>query len=257
MISCYTGTPGSGKSLHVAQKIYWRLKFGHPTICNFEINIPKKSTRARFQFVDNWELTPDMLISYSRELYGEKRPKEGSILLVIDEAQLLFSCREWKGSQRAKWTSFFTQHRKFGYDIILICQFIGMLDKQLRSIVEYEEIHRKLTNMGWRGWFLSALLLSPHMFVSVRVWATLRERLSAEFFRYSRKYGKLYDTYTEFKDPKDAVKARLIPQQQPDAAQATTETATASSSAGEIKTYRLASSGAATSLPSCQPDALD
>lgn len=235
MISCYTGTPGSGKSLHAAQRIYWRLKFGHPTICNFEINIPKKFKRARFMFVDNWELTPDMLINYSRDLYGEKRPKEGAILLIIDEAQLLFSCREWKGSQRAKWTSFFTQHRKFGYEIILACQFIGMLDKQLRSIVEYEEIHRKLTNMGWRGWFLSTLMLAPPgtMFVSVRVWATLRERLSAEFFRYSRKYGKLYDTYTEFKDPKDASTAKRIAQQQkPVAAQATTETATATSSAG-------------------------
>lgn len=226
LISCYTGTPGSGKSLHAAQKIYWRLKLGKPTICNFVINT-EKFRRARFVFVENYELTPEYLIKYSRELYGDKRPAEGSILLVIDEAQLLFDCRAWKGRGRAAWTSFFTQHRKFGYEIILICQFIGMLDKQLRSIVEYEEIHRKLTNMGWRGWFLSALMLSPHMFVSVRVWSTLRERLSAEFFRYSRKYGKLYDTYTEFSDPK------ALPQKKPGAAQATKETATAPSSTGD------------------------
>ncbi len=230
MISCYTGTPGSGKSLHAAIDIYWRLRNGRPVICNFDVNIPERfSRRARFKFIENYELTPKLLMDYSRSFFGDKRPKEDSILLVIDEAQLLFDCRAWKGKERAGWTSFFTQHRKFGYKIILICQFIGMLDKQLRSVVEYEEIHRKVTNMGWRGWFLSALMLSPHMFVSVRMWATLRERLSAEFFRYSKKYGQLYNTYTEFSDPKKKVKSiTQPPQKNSDDAQATKEPATAS-----------------------------
>lgn len=237
MISCYTGTPGSGKSLHAAQRIYNRLRFGRPTICNFQINIPKKFKRVRFDYVDNSDLKPQFLIDYCRQLYGDKHPKEGSILLIIDEAQLLFNCREWKGADRAAWTSFFTQHRKFGYEIILACQFIGMLDKQIRSVVEYEEIHRKVINMGWRGWFLSVLMLSPHMFVSVRMWAPMKERLSAEFFRYSRKYGKLYDTYTEFSDPGAAKKEEKVtlakirlPQELGDA-QTTTEAATAPSSA--------------------------
>lgn len=204
MISAYTGTPGSGKSLHSANRIYWRLKTGKPVITNFPINIPKNCKKACHTYVDNAYLTPDYLINYSRQLFGDSRVREGSILLVVDEAQLLWNCREWKGEQRAAWTSFFTQHRKLGYDVIMIMQFLGMVDKQLRCLVEYEEIHRKVSNMGIKGKFLSVLLLSPSLFVAVRVWATLNERLSSEFFRYSRRLGNLYNTYAEFSAPPSA-----------------------------------------------------
>ena len=45
MIFLYSGTPGSGKSLHVAERLYHLLRAGRPTVCNFPINInriPKK-----------------------------------------------------------------------------------------------------------------------------------------------------------------------------------------------------------------------
>ena len=38
MVSTYTGTPGSGKSLHCADKILFYLKHGKRVICNFPIN---------------------------------------------------------------------------------------------------------------------------------------------------------------------------------------------------------------------------
>ena len=38
MIYLYTGTPGSGKSLHLAEAIYKSLRRGQPVIANFEIN---------------------------------------------------------------------------------------------------------------------------------------------------------------------------------------------------------------------------
>lgn len=42
----HNSTPGSGKSLHVAERLYHLLRAGRPTVCNFPINlnrIPKKS----------------------------------------------------------------------------------------------------------------------------------------------------------------------------------------------------------------------
>ena len=202
MISVYTGTPGSGKSLHAAERIYYRIRRGDPVICNFNVVFPDRfKHKDMFVYRDNQELTPDYLIDYARCYWGDGRVREGKLLLMIDEAQLLFDCRSWKGYQRAAWTSFFTQHRKFGYDIVLMCQFIGMLDKQLRSIVEYEYIHRKVAAMGWRGWFLQTLLLSPNLFVAVKIWSPLGERLGADFFKYHKRYAKMYDTYTEFKAP--------------------------------------------------------
>ena len=38
MIYFYSGTPGSGKSLHVAQDIYQYLQRGKNVIANFDIN---------------------------------------------------------------------------------------------------------------------------------------------------------------------------------------------------------------------------
>lgn len=216
MISAYTGTPGSGKSLHAADKIRWRLRMGRPLVTNFPINVPKHCKKARYTYVDNMELTPAWLIQYSRQLFGDESVKEGAILLVVDEAQLIWGFGFLKGEERKEWLSFFTQHRKLGYDIIAVCQFLGMLDKQIRVLVEYEEVHRKVSRMGWQGAFLCALFFAPALFVSVRVWVPLRERLSAEFFRYNRRLGRLYDTYAEFSVPADDASA---------AAQVTEETA--------------------------------
>lgn len=46
MIDFYSGTPGSGKSLHTAERLYYWLRAGRPAICNFNINLQKvnKST---------------------------------------------------------------------------------------------------------------------------------------------------------------------------------------------------------------------
>lgn len=209
MISLYTGTPGSGKSLHVAQKLYWRMRTSRPSVCNFVVQAPRKAKNPAFTYCDNSDLTPDYLIRHSRALFPEGNPKEGSILLVIDEAQLIFNSRDWQHADRASWISFFTQHRKFGYDIILVTQVDIMMDKQVRSIVEYEYKHRKVANMGWRGWFLSALMFTPHMFVAVKMWYGMKERLGAEFFRYNRTYGAIYDTYTDFTLPDK--KSKKIP----------------------------------------------
>ncbi len=39
MIYLFTGTPGSGKSLHTAQVIYYQLRSKKPCIANFDINL--------------------------------------------------------------------------------------------------------------------------------------------------------------------------------------------------------------------------
>ena len=123
MISLYSGTPGSGKSLHVASRIYHGLRYGRKTICNFEINLKyvhkKKYNKLPFIFIDNEDLKPDKLIYLSSQHFANKqRIKEDDILLVIDECQLLFNSREWQKGNRKEWLSFFSQHRKYVYNHI-------------------------------------------------------------------------------------------------------------------------------------------
>lgn len=196
MIKLYSGTPGSGKSLHTASDIYWRIKTGKPTIANFAINTALVKGKGDFLEVSNLDLTPQLLRDYANTYFRTHRFAESSIALYIDEAQLLFNCREDNlHVNRKAWIDFFTQHRKYGYDVILIAQFDRMLDRQIRSLIEYEFIHRKVSNMGWRGWLLMPFL-GNHVFV--KVWYPMKERLGAEFFRVKKRYYRLYDSYKDF-----------------------------------------------------------
>lgn len=195
MISLYSGTPGSGKSLHCARTVINWSRLGYPVVGNFPVDLSKYK-RAAFTYCPNHQMTPDYLIKLSLEKVGSK-PKEGSILLVIDECQLLFNAREWQQNGRAQWLSFFTQHRKLGYDIILIAQFDRMVDRQIRSLIEYEYIHRKMANFGWQGRILS-LFFGGKSFIAVKRWYPLHERLGAEIFHARKWLYSVYDTYAAF-----------------------------------------------------------
>ena len=200
MIYLYSGTPGSGKSLHTARVIYYHLAMGKPVICNFDINKDKVKNSHLFVYLDNSDLDPSYLINYYIEYCSKKhKVKEGEILLVIDECQLLFNARDWSKQGRSDWNSFFTQHRKYKYDIILVAQFDRMIDRQIRSLIEYEQVHRKVSNFGWRGKLLSLMLGATNLFCSVKVWYPMKEKVSSELFRANKKYYSLYNTYNTFK----------------------------------------------------------
>ena len=209
MIYLYSGTPGSGKSLHVARVIKNTLMMNKPVIANIPININTGRCKhaERFMYVADEALTPVALVEYSQAYFKDKPVKEGQILLIIDEAQRLFNARDWGKSDRTGWNTFFQLHRHYGYDIILVAQFDRMLDRQVRSVIEYEQIHRKVSNYGWRGWLLCAMMVSPVLFVSVKMWYPMKERVGSEFFRYSKRLGRMYDTFMTFPavtDKKDA-----------------------------------------------------
>ena len=214
MISLYSGTPGSGKSLHAASVIYWALKRKRPVIRNFPINVAKISKNPEntpFFELDNAELTPKWLIEFSKVYFWSiNQPvHEDQITLIIDECQLLFNAREWQQTGRSEWLSFFTQHRKYGYKIILVAQFDRMIDRQIRSLIEYEYVHRKVSNFGVGGFFLN-LLAGGKLFVAVKIWYPLKEKIGSDFFRARKRYYQLYDTFNTWSDsgkPAPAVEA--------------------------------------------------
>lgn len=201
MIDLYSGTPGSGKSLHTAYRLYYWLRAGKTAICNFAIDLKKVNKRhpgkLEFYEVDNRDITPEYLIAFSRDHFNGKKVREDEIILVIDEAQILFNAREWQKIGRAEWLSFFSQHRKYGYHIILIAQFDRMLDRQIRSVIEYEYVHRKVSNFGIKGKILS-LIMGARVFVAVKVWYPMQEKIGQEFFRARKRFYSLYDTYGSF-----------------------------------------------------------
>lgn len=196
MIYLYSGTPGSGKSLHQAKDIYHWLKRGKCCIANFDIDVSKiKRCKGNFVYLDNQYLTPETLIKFSRVYYETHKFQEGGLRVYIDECQIIFNAREWNISGRKEWLSFFTQHRKYGYDIYLVAQFDRMIDRQIRSLIEYEVIHRKASNYGVLGAWIG---LFTDFFVAVNVWYPMKEKIDAQFFTARKKYYELYNTYNTF-----------------------------------------------------------
>lgn len=194
MIYLYTGTPGSGKSLRVAQIIYRRLRSNKRVIANFNIDITKikgkKVFSDNFLYMNNVDISPRALIDYAKEYH--ELGKENQTTLIIDEAQLLFNSREFSQKGRLEWISFFTQHRKLGFKIILITQFDKMIDKQIRSLIEIEYHCYKVNNFSMFWW------LPFSLFHEKESHYTLNIPTGKGFFLYRKKYGSIYNTFEIF-----------------------------------------------------------
>lgn len=199
MIYLYTGTPGSGKSLHMARDIVDFCSYGKKdklVLVNFPVKVECLKHPERLCYIPQDDLTPKAIISKAFEYWGHNTPQEGRVKVFIDESQLIFNSREWQKSGRSDWIALFTQHRKLGLDIYLVAQFDEMIDKQIRSLVEFHVVHRKVSNFGKLG-FLCGLFTSG-LFVAVYRWYGINEKVSHEYFVARKKYYQIYDTLTLF-----------------------------------------------------------
>ena len=208
MIRLLSGTPGSGKSLHAAKMIV-KLITGvkMDVIANFPIkmdvvtNYGKKKS-GKFTYVDNSDLTVQYLVDYHKANHVPR--KEAQTLVVIDEAGVMFNPRDYSTSDRPTWLKFMAQHRKFGYNIILIAQFDRQIDRQMRACIEYEVKHRKANNFGLIGLLLT--LVRIPLFVAVTKWYGTNERMGAQWFTFNKKYEEIYDTFAMFEKDDDRQK---------------------------------------------------
>ncbi len=197
MIWFYSGTPGSGKSLHVAKDIYTKIFQGKTVIGNMMINqnALKHKGKGKYIYVNDVDLTPNFLFDYAKK--NHKVGKEGQTLLIIDECQRLFGAREWNASGRSEWNYFFQIHRHYGFNVILISQFDRLVDRQIRALFEYEIKHRKINNYKLFGKILG-LLSGGSLFACIEYWYGVREKIGQEFFRGSKKLYNLYNSYETF-----------------------------------------------------------
>ncbi len=168
-----------------------------PVIANFDLRHDVRNYDAAFHFKSNLNLHPDWLVEFARKWWDTHRFRENSILLVVDEAQLLFNSREWNNPDRMAWLQFFSQHRHYGYKVILIAQSDRMIDRQFRALLEYDVKHRKLANFGIGGAILSLFCLG-RLFVAVTMYYGLKERTGVLFFVTRKKIHGLYDSYSTF-----------------------------------------------------------
>lgn len=212
MIHLYSGTPGSGKSFHATAKMFYRLRNRGNVISNYPINLencassllgywvhhlfksykPRLRRLGQFDYIDNSQLTVSYLIDYAKK--NHKRGKESQTLVVIDECGIMFNPRTFSQSDRLEWIQFFSLHRHYGYDFILISQSDRMIDRQIRSFFEYEHKHRNVGHFKLFGRLLS-LFCGGSLFIDVTTFYCLREKVASDFFRFSKRIASLYDSY--------------------------------------------------------------
>lgn len=196
MLSLYTGTPGSGKSLHLMRIIENKLIKGGNVICNFPIkeSVLKKKARCRFCnffFVRDDDLTVAYLMDFAKRKHSGRN--EGQTLIVIDESQRVFNSRDFSRSDRRQWIDFFSLHRHFFFNVILVSQMDRMIDRQVRGLVEYEVKHRKLNNNG----FIGKMIPFP-CFIAITTWYGAKVKVDDEIYYYNKRLGNLYDSYALF-----------------------------------------------------------
>lgn len=200
----YSGTPGSGKSFHATKDIYTKLKkkTKNKVIANFAFD----THSPNFTYKDNSEITVDFLVDYACK--NHEFGVEGQTLVVIDEAGTLFNCRDWgtNSKKRMDWIKFFSQHRKFGYNFILIAQFDKMIDRQIRMLIEYEVTHMKINN------FFMFLPLTA--FLAVEHWYGQKMKTNHQVILYQKKIAKMYNSYQMFDNSMGGCAMREVPAEQ-------------------------------------------
>ncbi|GAB0171936.1 zonular occludens toxin domain-containing protein [Lysinibacillus sp. CTST325] len=214
-IELYTGFVGSGKSYAAVKNgtVIADAPMGKRwVIANFPIK-PKKKIFAKFRkekfkeprwiYKENEELTPDYLIKKSIEMGWNE--KEGSCLVIFDEAGIPFNARSWNKSDRMEWIKFLSQSRKFGYDFIFITQHRDMMDKQIRNLCEYEVQHKRLNNMHV---FKILSLFRVTLFAGISFWNGMsKERGTLRMYFYKKKVADRYDTLRIFDRSDEDVQA--------------------------------------------------
>lgn len=118
----FFGLPGSGKSSFVCWRIFdelVKMDMGNSRYkriyTNCPVNIPD----------DRVFVLPYTLMRSHDLLSGS--------LIIIDEAQMEFSDRSYKTFGKED-SLFFTQHRRFGYDVLVLTQKAGGVDKNVRLL---------------------------------------------------------------------------------------------------------------------------
>lgn len=236
MIYLYEGTPGSGKSFHICSRIYHLLRYNRSNvIANFPVdlntvylsrwgkfkrrlskllhyNFPAsrydyKPVIGHFLYMENSEMTVPRLMDICHQHHKYKVSMingveqriylENQTLLVIDECAVLFNCRQWGDKSRQEWCDFFTQHRKYGYNIVLIAQHERMLDRQIRYLVEIFVTHRNARYWNFPAKLLS-LIAGGSLFVVLYRWQGCKEIMSTELYRYNPMIASIYNSYLIF-----------------------------------------------------------
>lgn len=231
MITLVTGKPGHGKSYYAVRQIRDALDRGQIVATNIELRegwsrtfansnavrwlIPGRRAKVAQRDAEHVYVTHDITEMGRLRLPACGRcegcrqrgvcRKEGRGLMVLDEAHNWLNSRTWDQDDEGREVTkaqavrnrlsivrLFSQHRKLGWDVLLLTQDEGNLDTQVRRNFEY---HTHLKNLK-RYRVLGLMPVVPfNFFIAVTTWHdSTKSRVGTTSFMLNRRIARCYNT---------------------------------------------------------------
>ncbi len=166
MATFLEGTRGSGKSKYAVQKIQRYLNENRRVCTNLDLfleHLQPENNKSHYIRLPDFPRSIDLLSvgkAYDSldhddpDTYDEN--KNG--LIVIDELLTSFNSRNWNDPDRLEVINWIVQSRKFGWDLYLIGQDFGSIDKQIQDTVIDEIIVCRSSEKLFPGFFFKVFL---------------------------------------------------------------------------------------------------
>jgi Zonular occludens toxin (Zot) len=217
VIRLVTGPLGTGKSYYGVRKAVEAMRGGKLVVTNFDLvddwadqvvrrghlfKGSKKLDERAERFSRRWLRVRTMAelmevrvrpeAPWAREVApGKWQIKEGSMIVLLDEAHRWMNARSWSREGREELLEFFALARKMGMVIYLIAQRAENLDVQVRELFED---HIRLNNLRRSARLLGIPIIPFNYFIAGwRSHAYPDEVIKTERYRLGWEKG-LYDT---------------------------------------------------------------
>jgi len=220
VITLVDGTPGGGKTYAAMRFIADAVARGKVVATNCQLKpdwptrvakenpirrvIPYAAARRGEQYLPRVFISEDL-----DELFRVRTPGsgEGRALMVLDEAHRWMNSRMWnaQGTNRQQVIDWMTAHRHYGFDVVLLTQYVDMIDKQVRHLIEYRTRVRNLKRERIAG----VRVFPFNFFVAVTELegSKAKRRQKTDFYLLNRRIRGMYDTHAlaQVDVPADAI----------------------------------------------------
>lgn len=190
MIIGFAGTPGSGKTYEAVKKIVDNLQLGRVVFTNIRgIDAPtcREMIKCRCGL-------SDLALTIQLNMLSDDQTKEfwlhiaPGALVVLDEVQNFFGCRNYKSIENQTFGAWASTHRHNGFDVVLITQAIERIDSAVRALLEWTYVFRKVNYFG-------SMIKNQYMCYSYGGEETNGKPLSSEKRSYDKGIFACYQSY--------------------------------------------------------------
>lgn len=190
MIVGFVGVPGSGKTYEAVKKIVFNLKkrrHVYTNIDGMDVDIQQEFMK-NLVGMDDYEFDKYFHFLSRDDVQQFWTIARHGSLIVLDEIHKTFNCRDWQSKKNNAFADWASTHRHYGYDLILITQDMDKVEKQVRSLLEWTYVFRKVN-------FLGSAVKKRYLAYSYSGDETHGKPLSTQTRTYQEQYFRCYKSY--------------------------------------------------------------